>query len=205
MIIFATMLWDANPNSMHFSRCYDEKWVEKLYRGVVRNLTKPFRFICYSNRWRAYAPDSVVEQQIMQHEATYSAFIEPFELGRPMILVGLDTIITGNIDHLATYCLHAEKVALPRAPYDPETVCNGVALVPRGHRGVYEGWDGHTNDMEWMRRQDYSVIDDLFPGHVVSYKKHVKGLSLGDARIVYFHGREKPHEIDEPFVQEHWI
>jgi hypothetical protein len=33
----------------------------------------------------------------------------------------------------------------------------------------------------------------------------VKKNGLRDARIVYFHGKEKPHEIDEPFVDECWL
>lgn len=58
--------------------------------------------------------------------------------------------------------------------------------------------------MAWMERQPHRVIDNIFPGHVVSYKGRVKKHGLGDARIVFFHGREKPHELAEPWIQENW-
>jgi hypothetical protein len=64
-------------------------------------------------------------------------------------------------------------MALPRDPYAPQQACNGVCLIPAGHGYVYEDWDG-TNDMEWMRRQEHVMIDDLFPGQVQSFKGAVR-------------------------------
>jgi hypothetical protein len=50
------------------------------------------------------------------------------------------------------------------------------------------------------------VIDDLFPGQVVSYKGEVKKHGLTDAtRIVYFHGQDKPHELPHVgWIARHW-
>ncbi len=203
MITVATLLWDANRHSHSFSTMYDETWVEKLHRGFMRNLSVPFRFVCFTDRPRRFG--GLIEQEAIESRPPkYGACIEPYRLGQPMILVGLDTVVTGNIDHLAEYCIGGTDIALPRAVYQSDTVCNGVALVPPGHGGVYDRWEGE-NDMAWMRQQRYVVIDDLWPGHVVSYKGHVRKHGLGDARIVFFHGKQKMHEIDEPFVREHWI
>ena len=44
MLTVVAPLWDANEKSLSFSRCYDESWVEKLYAGFCRHLTRPFRF-----------------------------------------------------------------------------------------------------------------------------------------------------------------
>ncbi len=123
-----------------------------------------------------------------------------------VILVGLDTIVTGNVDHLADYCLTADTIALPRDPYMPSRACNGVALVPAGNAHVWTEWRGE-NDMEWMRRQQHRFIDDLFPGQVQSFTGAVKEQGLGDTRILYFHGAEKPHELavaGDRVVLEHW-
>ena len=134
--------------------------------------------------------------------------IEPFRLNEPMILTGLDTVILGNIDHLMTYCYKAEKIALPIDPNHPHTICNGVALVPRGHGHVYHRWNGgmkYLSDMECLRAQDYSLLDNLFPGEILSYKCHVLKNGLRDARIVYFHGKEKMHELpDVDWITENW-
>jgi hypothetical protein len=207
VLTVACCLWDANDGSRDFSTMYDETWVEKLYRGFARNLTLPFKFVCFTDHVRHF--DEPIEQVgFKKLPPDYGSMIEPFQLNVPMILTGLDTVITGNIDHLMQYCFKADRLALPLDPNHPHTICNGVALVPRGCRDIYHRWNGETkylSDMEWLRAQDYAVLDNLFPGQIISYKCHVKKNGLRDARIVYFHGKEKPHEIDEPFVDECWL
>lgn len=203
MITIATLFWDANDASYDFSRSYDELWVTKLYNGFARNLTVPWRFVLFTNRYRELHTN--IKQELLRHTPVgYASCIEPYRYGVPMILCGLDTVVTGNCDHLAEYCHSADKIGLPRDPYRMEQACNGVALVPGGFQSVYRNWRGE-NDMEWMRRQPHVFLDDLFPGQIVSYKGYVKAHGLGDARIVYFHGREKPHELpDVSWIGEHW-
>lgn len=203
MLTVATLLWKENRRSYTFSRMYDEEWVERLYRGFARNLTIPFRFVCFTDFEREFAHPEIEQEKIREPEPDYSCGIEPYRLNEPMILVGLDTVVIGSINHLAEYCETETKIALPRDPFQPDVVCNGVALVPAGNRKVFDEWNGE-NDMLWMRKQPHVLIESLFPGQVVSYKGHVKKHGLGDARIVYFHGNEKPHEISEPWLAEHW-
>ncbi|QOF71470.1 hypothetical protein IG197_27645 [Aminobacter sp. SR38] len=204
MITVATLFWQPNGASRNFSRCYSEEWVEKLYRGFRRNLTMPFRFVCFSDRPRRFAEPDIEQERIKAERPDYGTCIEPYRLGVPMILVGLDTVVTGNIDHLADYCLTGDRLALPRDPYKPAIACNGVGLVPAGHRDVAEQHRGE-NDMEWVRKFPHRFIDDLWPGHVVSFKGHVKRRGMADARIIYFHGLEKPHQLPHvDWIKEHW-
>ena len=199
----ATLLWEPNRESFDFSRCYDESWVLKLQAGFQRNLHKPFQFVLFTDRLRDL-PASIQQRRLHSAAPTYADCIQPYQLNAPMILVGLDTVITGNIDHLAAHCLTADRVALPRDPFAPARACNGVALVPAGHRRIFDEWRGE-NDMEWMRAQPHHFIDDLFPGQVVSFKGQVRGRGLGDARIVYFHGQEKPHQLAAiDWIDQHW-
>jgi hypothetical protein len=204
MLTVASLFWTANRHSQAFSTMYDETWVEKLYRGFFRNLTEPFRFVLYTDRERVYSEpvEQVVQPDLGQ--GGYGDCIRPYALGEPMILVGLDTVVTGNCDHLAKYCLEQEVLALPRDPYRPQIACNGVALVPRDHEEIGITHRGE-NDMEWCRSFHHTFIDDLWPGHVVSFKGHVKKHGLGDARIVYMHGQEKAHQLQgADWVAEHW-
>lgn len=204
MLKVATLLWDANDGSFGFSRCYDEAWVKRLFDGVKRHLSRPYQFVLFTDRRRDFGGRDIMQVIIDAAPPGYGACIEPYRLDDPMILVGLDTVITGNIDHLADYCLTESMIALPRDPYHPTMVCNGVALVPAGQRGVFERWAGE-NDMVWMRKQRHKVIDLLFPGHVVSYKGCAKGYGLRDARVVYFHGEEKPHQLPSvEWINRHW-
>lgn len=204
VLTVATLLWQPNKASRDFSRCYDETWVEKLYRGFRRNLTLPFRFTVFVDRAYTFAEADIEQIALSDPEPSYGTCIEPYRLGTPMILVGLDTIVAGNIDHIADHCLHTDRPAYPVDPYNQRQVCNGVGLIPAGcqmmglaHRG--------ENDMEWVRRFPHERIDAIFPGEVQSYKGHVKRRGLGDARIIYFHGQEKPHQLGHvDWIKQHW-
>lgn len=205
MLTVATLLWDANQSSHGFSRIYDETWVTRLRSGFSRHLTQPFRFVLFTDR-RRDLPRDIMQVLISTDRPDYGNCIEPYRLNAPMILTGLDTVVVGNVDHLADYCMTSKIMALPQDPYDGSRACNGVALVPTGHHFVFDGWNGE-NDMDWVRKQPHKLIDLLFRGHVVSYKGHVRGNGgLGDARIVYFHGDQKPHQLkDQPWIRKHWL
>lgn len=199
------LLWDANKHSAKFSSMYDESWVEKLYRSFARNLTAPFKFVCFVDRPRQF--NEPIEQELIADYKVprYAALIEPFKLNVPMILVGLDTMVVDNIDHLAQYCMTPGPVAVPTAAYDPKTTCNGVSLVPEGHRDIYDRHNGE-NDMLWMRKQKTDRIDNLWPKQVVSYKTYVKENGLEGVKIVFFHGEEKPHQLQHlPWIREQWV
>lgn len=202
LLTIATLFWQANEHSQSFSTMYNETWVERLYRGFDRNLTEPFEFVCYVDRPREFA-EPIIQRNITSPRPSYADCIQPYELGKPMILVGLDTIVTGDCDGLADYCMTADKIALPLDPYMPSRVCNGVAIVPAGMTHVYTDWRGE-NDMDWMRKQPHAILDDLFPGQIQSYKGSIKAKGLQDTRIAYFHGAEKPHQVLAPWIQEHW-
>lgn len=208
MITIATCLWAPNKASMHYSLHYSESDVEKLYRGFKRNLSMPFRFVCWTDRFRRF--DEPIAQEQIKGVPHYGTMVQPFEMGEPMIIVGLDTIVVGNCDQLAAYCIGADKIAIPRDPFYPENVCNGVVLTPGGRAWVWSDKPADELDMAWMQslynRGDAVLIDDLFPGQVVSYKRHVRKQGLSDdMRIVYFHGEAKPHELGHVgWIARHW-
>lgn len=205
MITICSLLWDPNRHSRDFSSMYTTEWVEKLYRGFARNLTRPFMFVCYTDRKRTF-DEPIHQLQIKSPEPSYATCIEPFELSehRPMILCGLDTVIVGNIDHLADSAVKRADLGLPRDPYNLHQACNGFCLIPSGFEQVAHEHRGQ-NDMEHVRSYPHSFLDDEFPGEVVSYKGHVEKGGLGDARVVYFHGLKKPHELQHlPWIREHW-
>ena len=216
MIVVATLLWEANRKSRDFSSSYTEAWAEKLYRGFARNLTRPFRFICYTDRPRVFA-EPIEQRQILDAKPSYASCIQPYELDVPMILVGLDTVVVGNCDALADYCLSADVLAVPRDPYNRRRACNGVALVPGGQAARMWGeYPAGTNDMEWINANPHAILDDLFPGACVSFKKDVAKTANANAkppadcapddraRIVYFHGRHKAPELPYSWIAKNW-
>jgi len=205
MLHIACCLWDVNDKSLPNSRCYDESWVEKLYRGFVRNLTLPFRFVCFTDRDRYF--DGPIEQERLEAKVPhYGCLIEPFKLNEPMMICGLDTVILQNVDHMARYCLEGERIAVPRHPSLPGVTINPIVFVPRGHRRVFDEWRGE-NDMEWIGRQDPLHTDTMWPGEILSLKLHdVRRKGTQGARIVYFHGDPKPPSLMHlGWVKENWV
>lgn len=206
MITIACCLWDSNERSFDFSRCYDVEWVEKLFHGFRHNLSKPFRFVCWSERDRRYSTPLIEQRRFASQSPSYADALEPFSTNEPTLLVGLDTIVTGNCDALADYCMTADKPAVPRDPFESEKLCNGVVLAPAGCDWLW--WrKAALNDMEMVRAHAdrFAVIDDLFPGQCVSYKGQVMEHGVGDARIVYFHGVPKADSLSHiPWIREKW-
>lgn len=206
MLHVACCLWDANRHSLEFSRCYDETWVEKLYRGFLRHLMVPFRFVVFTDREREFC-GGIEQERLETAEPGYGCLIEPFKLNEPVIICGIDMIVLDRIGHMARYCLDGGRIALPAHPSKPEVTINPIVFVPKGHRHVFESWRGE-NDMEWLKKQDHIKTDAMWPGEIVSYKLHdVRKRGLQNARIVYFHGRPKPPELIErhDWVRRQWI
>ena len=209
MITIATLFWQKNDATGHYADGYSVQWVEKLYRGFARNLTVPFRFVCFTDRERTWGEPILTRILTNSDRPEYFDCLEAYRLDEPMILTGLDTVVTGNCDALARYCMEGYKIALPRDPYRPSRACNGVALVPAGNGHVWFDADRaalppRTADMDRLRGLPHVFLDDIYPGYVVSYKKQVKPQGVGGSRIVYFHGKEKPHEIDADWIKRAW-
>lgn len=204
MLTVCSLLWDANRKSKSFSTMYDETWALKLFNGFDRHLTFEHRNVLYTDRLREL-PASIRQVVVPDlGQRGYADCIRPYEMGVPMILVGLDTIVTGNIDKLAAWCFERKQLCLPRDPYKPSQAINGVALVPAGMQRIAAEHRGE-NDMEHVRRYPYRFLDDEFPGMVRSYKGHVEKHGLGDTRIVYMHGEKKAHQLGHvDWVKDHW-
>lgn len=204
MIKIATCLWQPNEHSKPFSRCYDQTWVEKLYRGFSRNLTLPFEFVCFTDK-KYWFSEPIKQVAITADEPDYGCMIEPFSLSGPKIVVGLDTVVLGNVDYLARYCLEGATLALPKDPYEFTRSINAIALVPAGNERIYSQWCGE-NDMDWLRQFEWKAIDDMWPDKVISLKAHdVRRRGTRDADVVYFHGKPKPNDLTHlDWIKEHW-
>jgi hypothetical protein len=202
VLYIAACLWDKNRHTFPFSQCYDESWVEKLYRGFKRNLKTQFRFICFTDRLRDF--NEPIGQEILSaKEPSYGCLIEPFKLNLPMMICGLDMVVMDRLDHMAEYCLTKTKIAAPLHPCHAwRGFINPIVFVPRGHREVFDKWNGE-NDMEWINKFDIVDTETLWPDQIKSWKLHdmrVRGRM--QARICYFHGEPKTHIVSQ---STHWV
>lgn len=197
----ATCFWTPNKHTAQASQVYAPEWVNRLARGVRRNLTVPHRFVVLTDREYEFE-DGIEQERLSTDTPDWSCMIEPFRIDGPLMVVGLDTVIVGNIDALAHWTLNLDRMALPRSP-GKDYACNAIALVPQGHQDIFMRWRGE-NDMEWLRTFPHTFIEERFPGWVSSYKCDIRPNGLGETRIAYMHGRPKMDEIEADWVRDHW-
>lgn len=191
---------------------FDPTWVDKLYRGVRRNLTGDLRFVCVTDQTGFEEPIDIVPFERFHNNMW--CILECLRVtGDPVLFMGLDTIITGNLDEIAQ---HKPAFAMVNDPYH-DRMCSGAMMWldrtdlwkkfnedPKRHSYRMAGC---PSDMGWLEEHGKpSALDIAFPHEIISYKAHYKkSWELGQAKIVYFHGREKPHEIMDPTLLEHWV
>lgn len=209
---------------------YGDRWNDRdmgstylcnLYRSIDRNITIPFKFVCFTNlkltlpkviKCRRFNPPSwrgcLPRLWMYNPEA---------ELKGQCLALDLDIIITGSLDDIASYkgdfCVRSKFAPglehradgdiigfRPSACYD---IWNRFVMDPKSGERLTEG-----RERWWYRyvRDCKDRWQTLFPGQIISYKRHVrKQRKLPDnARIVSCHGKPRPHQIDEQWVEECW-
>lgn len=159
--------------------------------------------------------------------------MEVFGLAGPVLYLDLDTVIVGSLDELAYRVLESDKLLMLRGFYrgdrcsgimgwgagvstqwildsfiadlrnPPAYVQTETALRMTMKTRTCRG------DQEWL---DHLLNTTLTPtvfvqdvaSGIYSYKVNVKGVGLpNDARVVCFHGKPRPSEVDEPWMQRH--
>lgn len=199
MITVATVYFEAKEGSPHWTHAYRPHWVDKLYRQVARNYSDKFQFVCLTDK--TYDFDEPIVQMQLHSTNWRKACIQMYGLeAKRIVAMGLDTMIVGNVDDIFAY---NGDLAVPMDPYNIGAPCNAVVLCPQRLDIVAAGVKAE-DDMTVFRKFDYEKLDDLFPGQILSYKVHVKGHPLGDARIVYFHGPPKQHQLTEDWAVRAW-
>lgn len=198
-MITVVCVYFENPDVPTFSRCYSPVWVDRLYRGIRRQYSHPFRMVCLVDKLRPF--NEPIEQQLLNHTRWDDVLLQAYAVEADRIVfMGLDTIIVGNVDALFSY---DGPLAVPKDPYRDGHACSGVVLCPT-RKDLAD--QSAANDMLALDRFPHDWIDDLYPGQVLSYKCHLQlGELTPNARIVYFHGEPKPHVLNHEWVKENWL
>lgn len=142
---------------------YDKEWVNKLYRGIQRNYTKPFNFYCLSN-----VKTDVETIPLKNNFTTWWSKIELFRKDLPffnqkIFYLDLDIVICNNFDNIENY-LEDDKFYMLEGQ-SKKNVPNSSIL----------SWQG-----------DYSRLYTNFINNQNSIKeKYRKGNNLGDQGYIY--------------------
>lgn len=234
-VIFACVLFSHAKDSElpAFSDGYDATWADKLYRGLSRHYTGPFDFYVFTDKdiynFQENEKRNFYHEYLEEPDLEWGTLMEPLKLheqGCRIIVMGLDTVIVGNIDKIIQTKLFDYGVGLPSDPYQPKEICNAIAIFdPKEAQRLWINWItkldfhiqntlyfGQLSEMAYLRTMcnDIAIRLDLaYPGEILSYKAHVRGHkdAKTNARIVYFHGLPKcgSPKIEEKWINKNWI
>jgi len=222
-ITIACFLWNS------WCDPFGVDYVDRLYRGVKRNLSMPFRFVCITDE-RPLAFDKGVK--ILHLDVPdWQWNLKKMFLYKPnnglwgrVLAFDLDVVITGSLDDIARY---QGDFATCEAAYHPGRAGGSLLGFDLGSNEkigflggrLYEPLLADSRRVEnktggserkWLNYQLENKMDfwqKLFPDQVVSYKVDCKYGLPEDARVVRFHGNPRPHSVNykESWMQEHWI
>lgn len=229
----ATMedLQPINIVCVKWGTLYSAEYVNKLYRGVERNTTIPFKFICFTEDTTGIDTKNIECRQLPNVPGVEGWWLKMSLFGRDARLKGrvffldLDTVIVGNLDEMLRY--EGNFIVIQ----DFYSVRNNRNLTNYGS-GLM-AWEDNWNGMDmWnlylkesperIKREnpkgDQQYLQKIAPGadfwqerypnQVVSYKVHIRGQEVipENARIVCFHGKPRPIELNGiDWMEKNWI
>lgn len=201
------------------------EYVNKLYRGIERNLTIPHQFRCFTDRVRLPGADKGIKllpipPNVMNWRRNLKKlimFAPDNDLSRWVLAIDLDVVITGSLDDIV--CWRGEFITCDSVKSSGKM---GGTLI-----GFYAGWGedllwnyflknpwiadevkGSERKLYRLRIGKYNLWQREIPNQVYHYRSLSgtieKRLPL-NARIVYFTGQPKPHQVQEGWVKEYWI
>jgi len=195
---------------------YSNEYVDKLYWGIRRHTSIPFKFTCFVDSLdRTFTPE--VEKKLIPHfTGDWYSKISLYnrELYKPedqVFYFDLDTVIIDDLNDIFSY---TGDFIILRDFYRSNGLQSAFmswtpAAVHHMWSNYKKGWRHRYGDQAWCEIQypNADIWQDLYPEKIISYKVHVtKNIkTLDNASIVCFHGKPKPHEVTELYwMQEHW-
>lgn len=196
-------------------------YVNALYDMVVRNMPPGvlFRFVCLTDDAAGLHADIETIALPDDLEGWYGKLYlfkrGLFADGERVIFMDLDTLVIGRLDDLVRY---DGQFATLDDFYYPERIGPAVMAWKVGDYSarIWGEWEAQgqprneLGDLWWLNNLDEGRfaenadrLQKLYPGSFVSYKKHCRPLPPKGARVVCFHGRPRPHEV-QGWVAEVW-
>lgn len=201
--------------------------MNRMMNMIPKHSTFHHKFVCFTDRKDLIKKDPCYKQ-LPVNVARWKGRLPKFYIhstdsglkGR-ILFLDLDTVIVGNIDHLAKYDGYFCGVSAHRLHKPIKSARNHVAggLLSFEAGATKYLWDevdsnvakyssgrfkGNERFILHHLLSDYDYWQALYPGHVVSYKFHCKGGIPEGARVIQFHGKPRPHDVKDSWISEYW-
>ena len=181
---------------------YDVSYVYALQEMVKKNLTIPHAFKCITTQ-------KIEGVQTVLPFVSYQGWWQKIGLFSPRVAIGpsiyfdLDVVITGNIDYLVkftdTFSAPSNWAASGHGGIQSSVMCwPGNWQLPydkfnyKLHRETLWGDQEYLTD---LLKNDWQKIP-----HIGSYKYHCKNNLPDDLKVICFHGKPDPHEVNDPWI-----
>ncbi len=189
---------------------YNNDYVEKLRGGVARYLTLPYNFWCLTD------DEEVDEEIVIPLQHSWPGWWSKLEVFRDFrghtLFIDLDTIIVGSLDELVS---HKGPFISIHGFYRSHMFNSGFMSWTEDFSHIYKSFSDNVevmmegkNDQQVIGSmlESYVTFQETFPGQVVSYKVHCRGLGKlpPNVRVVCFHGKPRPHEVNDSWMKEFW-
>ena len=186
---------------------FDRRWVWALKRGLARHLAD-YEFVCLTDDM------SVEPYWRIPLVHNWPGWWSKFELFRPGLFTGrvlyldLDTLVVGDLSDIASY---AGRFAMLSDFYQPRMAASGVMAWEAGagdelyRQFARRGPRGGRSDPFYSKvLGKVDRLQDLYPGQLVSLKKHARGGAPAGARLVCGHGRPRLSDRKAGWAYEAW-
>lgn len=193
---------------------YTAAQTNQMVRGIRDNLHQPHRLICFTDDPAGLdcetAPIWDSPREIPRHlNCLRRVRLFDLDLADRMVSMDIDGVVTGPLDPLVD---RDESFVIWNYPIKAVIpYCGSMWMVRRdAHRNVWtdlltdefhavKDWK-HGSDQVWFCRKlpkaaTWGVADGMY-----SYRNHCQSRLPSGARVVWFHGRPKPWEVDHDWV-----
>ena len=202
------------------SSIYNAEWVYKLKRAVERNLSIPFKFICFS--------DISLDCEYILLDKNDNGWWNKIQLFNPNFFLGetlyfdLDVVITKPLDHLVINLRNAnKKLFMCKEPLGvanssimywqslPEHLYELYKKDPSFYHKKYKDLPLIGDQAFISENCDHEYIENLLPEGYISWTDtRSLNLNLNTGLIVFTSIKSKPSKrifINEPIIKKHWI
>ena len=210
-----------NVITVKWGTLYGAEYVNRMYNMIKRNLSLPFQFYCLTDDSRDLLPE--IRTKPLPYLPLTGWWYKPYAFKQNLFSEGdinfyidLDSVITGNIDRFMTYEPH-QFVGLRDLIYNkhPERKGFGSGIMRWPNNRYQFIWtrlerapDLHTRyvgDQDYIYHYHANSIQFFPEEWTTSYKwEYQEGKHKADSSILVFHGHPRPHEVEDPIVQELW-
>lgn len=187
---------------------YKPEHVVALASQVRKNSTIDYQFICYTDCIE-YMP-RVRSLSLENKWPGWWSVPEVFRNIGPTVVVGVDTIITGNITDLFRLVIDCGKddFFMIRSFRQPYRAISGIMVWNGDWSWLYKEFDYEKISKQLRGEEDYTVaklkergiqpklIQDHFQG-VYSWKRNCQKGIPDDCKVLVFHGHPRPFEVPE--------